>query len=162
MEQEERQQEFTASFDNALKQTIDELKASLEDLPFVLVDENARQRLELPKGLGWVEFRPLSGTEIDEFEERRIRSVWRQNRQADGAIEMEVVADWASAIIYLFKTAITDFEIKVRDDYVVKYSDFKRHADAINFLAKLHWKLQRYIGLHILKVSGWEPPARPF
>lgn len=145
-------------FEDALERTLEDLKQSLEDLPFVVADENVRQRLELPKNLGWVEFRPLSGTELDEFEERRVRSRWRQREAND--VEMEIIADWASAFRYLFNRTITDFEIRLSEDKVVRKSDFRRQEDATNFLCKLHWKLQRFIGLSILKASGWEPPRQ--
>lgn len=154
----EQQMPLPTTIGDALERTLDELKESLESLPFVVVDEEAKERLELPKGIGWVEFIPLSGTQLDEFEEKRIRSRWRQ--QGANNMEMEIVADWAAAFQYLFRVAITDFEIKVKDDKVVRFSDFRRKDDAIAFLTKLHWKLQRYIGLYILKVSGWEPPRQ--
>jgi len=150
--EEERQ------FDDLLEETLQRLEEDLKSLEFISVSKAGIRRLELPHGLGWVDYRPLTGLEIEIFEEKRVKPRWRQVFAKNVTAEVELVSDWAEAFRYLFTTAIVDFELKVSPEEVVRFSDFKRREEAVSFLMDLHYKLQRYIAFHILKVSGWEPP----
>lgn len=147
--------------DDAMERTLRQLEEELQSLEFVAVKYSGTRRLELPNNLGWIEYRPLSGFEIDRFEEKRIKSKWRQlsvsSRELAG--EVELISDWVSAFRFLFATAIIDFELRVAPDKVVKYSDFKRPEEVVEFFSDLHYKLQRYIAFKILKDSGWQPPG---
>ncbi len=153
----EREQE-NVRVEDALERTLRQLEAEIQSLEFVSVSRSGTRRLELPANLGWVEYRPLTGFEIEVFEEKRLRSKWRQPFQAGGPGEVEIIADWASAFRYLFSVAIVDFEIRVSDEEVVRRSNFKRQEEVVEFFADLHYRLQRYIAFTILKVSGWRPP----
>jgi hypothetical protein len=145
--------------DTALEQTLQQLEEDLKSLEFVSVARAGTRRLVLPNNLGWVEYRPLTGLEIELFEEKRVKSKWRQVSAREPAGEIELISDWASAFRFLFATAIVDFEIQVAPGEVVKYSNFKNQQEVADFFADLHYLLQRYIAFTILKVSGWRPPT---
>jgi hypothetical protein len=144
---------------DVLEQTLRQLEEDLQSLEFVSVSKAGTKRLVLPNKLGWVEYRPLTGLEIELFEEKRVKSKWRQVSPREPAGEIELISDWASAFRFLFATAIVDFEIRVSPEEVIKRSDFKSQQEVADFFADLHYLLQRYIAFTILKVSGWRPPT---
>lgn len=141
-----------------LARVIQELEESLANLDFIVVDERCEKTLTLPNNIGWVKYRPLSGIELDKFEEQRIKTKWQV---MGGTNEVAIISDWGAAFRYLFRTAILDFEITVGDK-VVRAGDFKNKEEMVKFLERLHWKIQRYIGLKILYDSGWTPPRAAF
>jgi hypothetical protein len=144
---------------DVLEQTLRQLEEEIQSLEFVSVSKAGTKRLVLPNNLGWVEYRPLTGLEIELFEEKRVKSKWRQTSPREPSGEIELISDWASAFRFLFATAIVNFEIRVSPEEVVRRSDFKSQQEIADFFADLHYVLQRYIAFTILKVSGWRPPT---
>jgi hypothetical protein len=144
---------------DVLEQTLRQLEEEIQSLEFVSVSKAGTKRLNLPNNLGWVEYRPLTGLEIELLEEKRVKSKWRQTSPREPSGEIELISDWASAFRFLFATAIVDFEIRVSPEEVIRRSDFKSQQEVADFFADLHYVLQRYIAFTILKVSGWRPPT---